>query len=76
MVHAPGLLDAGQMRSSAREAAHCLRKLNVDGFLKHLHIKGPVAMAVMLGVAANASGYVTVPFWDGARYVSPITVDS
>ena len=73
-VHAPGLLDAGQIRSIARKAAGCLRDLNDDGFRKHLLIKGPVAVAVMLGTAANASGPVTVPFWDGTRYVFPITV--
>lgn len=73
-VHAPGLLDARQMRSIARKAADCLRDLNNNGFRKHLLIKGPVATAVMLGTASNASGPVTVPFWDGTRYVSPITV--
>jgi hypothetical protein len=74
MVHVPGLLDAAQMRSLARESAGCLRDLNDAGLRKHLLIKGPAAVAVMLGVASNASGPVTVPFWDGTRYVSPITV--
>jgi hypothetical protein len=73
-VHVPGLLDAGQMRSIVRKAADCLRDLNNDGLHKHLLIKGPVTIAVMLGAASNASGPVTVPFWDGSRYVSPITV--
>lgn len=73
-LHIPGLLDAAQMRSLAREAAGCLRDLNDGGFRKHLLIKGPEAVAVMLGAASNASGPVTVPFWDGIRYVSPITV--
>lgn len=73
-VHVPGLLDAIQMRSIARKAAVCLRDLNDEGLCKHLLIKGPVAIAVMLGAAFNASGTVTVPFWDGRRYVSSITV--
>lgn len=73
-LHVPGLLDATQMRSLAREAAGCLRDLNDEGFRKHLLIKGPEAVAVMLGAASNASGPVTVPFWDGTRYVSPIIV--
>lgn len=73
-VHAPGFLDAGQMRSLARTAAGSLRDLNDDGFRKHLLIKGPGALAVMLGAAANASGPVTVPFWSGTWYGSPITV--
>ena len=37
-------------------------------------LKGPVALATMLGAASNASGPVEVPFWDVSRYVCPITV--
>ena len=75
-VRVPGLLNAEQMRSVARKAADCLRELNNAGLRKHLLIKGPVAIAALLGAASNASGPVTMPFWDGSRYVSPITVGS
>lgn len=75
-LHAPGLLDAPQIRAMARKAARCLQDLNDRGLHKHLLIKGPVAMAAMLGAASNASGAVTLPFWDGKRYVSHITVAS
>jgi len=73
-LHVPGLLDATQMRSLARQAAGCLRDLNDEGSRKHLLIRGPAALAVMLGAAANASGPVTVPFWSGTWYGPPITV--
>lgn len=70
----PGTLDHAQMRAAARESAGLLRDLNGRGLVKHLLIKGPVALAAMMGAASNASGPVTVPFWDGTRYVSPIKV--
>lgn len=73
-LHVPGILDHTQMRAAAREAAVLLRDLNDRGLVKHLLIKGPVALATMLGAACNASGPVKVPFWDGSRYVCPITV--
>lgn len=76
ILHAPGLLDARQMRAMARKAAGCLEDLNCHGVNKHLLIKGPVAMAVMMGAASNASGPVMLPFWDGTKYVSHITVAS
>lgn len=73
-LHAPGLLDASQMRSLARRAADELRASNDRGMHKHLLIRGPEAVATMIGAASNACGPVTVPFWVGARYVSPIVV--
>ena len=75
-LHAPGLLNARQMRAMARKAAGCLQDINAHGLHKHLLIKGPVSMAVMIGAASNASGPVTLPFWDGSKYVSHITVAS
>ena len=73
-LHVPGMLDHAQMRAVAREAAVLLRDLNDRGLVKHLLLRGPVALATMLGAASNASGPVEVPFWDGSRYVSPIAV--
>jgi hypothetical protein len=51
-----------------------LRDLNDRGLVKYLLMKGPVALATMLGAASNASGPVKVPFWDGSCYVSPMAV--
>lgn len=76
MLHMPGFLSAAQMRTIVCKAAVCLRNLNDDGLRKHLLLKGPAAIAVMLGAASNASGAVKIPFWDGTRYVSPITIGS
>jgi hypothetical protein len=73
-LHASGLLDPDGMRSLARKAASQLRALNDRGLPKHLLIKGPAAVATLAGAASNACGPVTVPFWDGTAYVSPITV--
>jgi hypothetical protein len=73
-LHAPGLLDASQMRSLARKAADRLRDSNARGMQKHLLIRGPEAVATMIGAASNACGPVTLPFWNGTGYVSPIIV--
>ena len=73
-LYAPGLLDASQMRSLARKAADLLRDSNARGMQKHLLIRGPEAVATMIGAASNACGPVTVPFWNGTGYVSPIVV--
>lgn len=74
LIHEPGLIDAGRMRSLARAAADELRALNDRGVAKHLLIRGPSSLAVLIGTASNACGPVTAPFWDGARYVSPVVV--
>lgn len=73
-LHTPGLLEDSQMRSVAREAADQLRAFNDRGLRRHLIIKGPVSVAMMIGAASNACGPVTVPFWDGSQYVSPLQV--
>ena len=73
-LHAPGLLDAGQMRSLARRAASQLRASNARGMQKHLLIRGQEVVATMIGAASNACGPVIVPYWDGTGYVSPIVV--
>ena len=73
-LHTPSMLDATQMRATARETANLLRTLNDRGLRKHLLIKGPVALPIMAGAASNACGPVIMPFWDGTDYVSPITV--
>ena len=74
LIHEPGLIDANRMRGLARAAAGELRVLNDSGVAKQLLIRGPSSLAVLIGTASNACGPVTAPFWDGARYVSPVVV--
>jgi hypothetical protein len=73
-LHVPGLLAPSELRALARACARELRTLNNRGVDKHLLLLGPSALAVFAGAAANASGLVTIPFWNGSRYVEPITV--
>jgi len=73
-LHVDGLLDDGQIRALARATADELRAANDRGEHKHLLIVGPATLAMLIGAAANACGAVTVPFWDGTTYVSPVTV--
>nr|MBA2559388.1 hypothetical protein [Propionibacteriales bacterium] len=51
-----------------------LRAANDQSVEKHLLIVGPATLAVLIGTAANASGPVVVPFWDGTTYVSPVVI--
>ena len=74
LLHVPGLLDANGLRALARAAAGQLRKLNDRAVNKHMLVRGPDALAVMCGAEANATGPLTLPFWDGSKYVSPIVV--
>jgi hypothetical protein len=73
-LHVPGELDATGLRGLARHVAAQLRAVNVDGVEKHLLVAGPAALALLVGASSNANGPTTMPFWDGRRYVSPITV--
>lgn len=73
-LHVPGRLGAPELRALARACARELRRLNNHGIDKHLLILGPSALAVFAGASANATGPVTIPFWDGSRYVDPIVV--
>jgi hypothetical protein len=73
-LHVPGLLAAPDLRGLARACARELRNLNNYGVDKHLLLLGPAALAVLAGAAANASGPVTIPFWNGSRYVEPLVV--
>jgi hypothetical protein len=74
ILHTPGLLAEPELRGLARACACQLRNLNNRGIDKHLLVLGPSALAVFAGAAANASGPVTIPFWDGSRYVEPLIV--
>ncbi len=72
LLHVPGLLDGAGLRALARAASGQLRAINHRGSEKHLLIRGPEALAVMCGAESNATGPVTLPFWEGSKYVSPI----
>jgi TIR domain/SMODS-associated and fused to various effectors sensor domain len=74
ILHTPGLLSAPELRGLARACARELRNLSNRSIDKHLLVLGPSALAVFAGAAANASGPVTIPFWDGSRYVEPLIV--
>ncbi len=74
LLHVPGELSKEGIRSLARSCASELRDLSNRGVEKHLLMLGPASLAVFAGAASNASGPVTVPFWDGSNYVNPITV--
>ncbi len=71
-LHVPGLLDDAALRGLARACADQLQQLNHHGIPKHLLVLGPSALAVFAGAAANATGPVTLPFWDGTHYVQPL----
>lgn len=73
-LHEPGLLDPVGLRGLARAAAAELQSLTNRGMQKHLLMLGPQALAVFAGAAANATGPVSIPFWDGTRYVAPLIV--
>jgi hypothetical protein len=75
VLHVPGVLDPPALRGLARACARELHLLNSLGVAKHLLILGPSALAVLAGAAANAAGPVTIPFWDGRRYVEPLLVN-
>jgi hypothetical protein len=74
--HVPGVLAAPALRGLARACARELQSVNGRGVGKHLLLLGPSGFAVFAGVAANASGSVTIPFWNGNRYVDGVVVGS
>ncbi len=73
-LHVPGVLTAPALRGLARACARELQSVNGRGVEKHLLLLGPSGLAVFAGVAANASGPVTIPFWNGNRYVEGLVV--
>lgn len=73
-LHRPGLLDHGEIRALARATADELRASNERNTNKHLLVLGPTSLVAMIGAASNACGPVTIPFWNGSRYVSPTTM--
>jgi len=73
-LHMPGELDAPSIRALARHTASALRASNAAGHETHLLLAGPAALAALVGTSANAAGPVTMPFWNGSAYVSPVVL--
>jgi hypothetical protein len=65
-LHAPHLLSDSQIGGLARQAATVLANLSDQGRDKHLIIRGPMSLALMIGAAGNAIGPTQVPLWDRA----------
>lgn len=63
-LHAPALLDPAGIGGLARRTAAVLAELSDQGRDKHLLIRGPVSLAVLIGAAGNPIGRTTVPLWD------------
>jgi hypothetical protein len=73
-LHVHGLLEPDAIRGLARAGAAELAAAADQAREKHLIIAGPATLAFLIGAAANALGEMTVPFWNGSAYVSPITL--
>jgi hypothetical protein len=73
-LHVPGVLAPPALRGLARACARELQSVNNRGVEKHLLLLGPSGLAVFAGAAANASGPVTIPFWNGNSYVDGLIV--
>jgi hypothetical protein len=73
-LHVPGILQAPAIRGLARVCARELGRLNDRGLDKHLLLMGPSALALLAGAAANATGPVKVPFWNGSLYTDGVLV--
>lgn len=71
-LHAPGELDASGIRALARQTSSALRANNATRGETHLLVAGPAALAALVGAGANAAGPVTMPFWNGGAFVSPL----
>jgi hypothetical protein len=65
-LHAPFLLTAPQIGGLAQQAARLLAQLADQGREKHLIVRGPMSLAVLIGAAGNTIGPTRVPLWDGA----------
>ncbi|MDX6602998.1 MAG: hypothetical protein QOF13_2200 [Solirubrobacterales bacterium] len=73
-LHCPGHLSAAQIRGVAQRAARKLGELNDAGREKHLLLRGPASLALLLGASMNAAGTTTVPLWNGSEYRSSLSV--
>jgi hypothetical protein len=72
--HHPGDLTAAQIRSVVREVARTLTELNDAHKEKHLLLRGPASLALLVGASMNAAGPTVVPLWNGSGYGCPVSV--
>ncbi|WP_217923120.1 SAVED domain-containing protein [Miltoncostaea oceani] len=63
-LHAPHVLSEDQIGGLAQQAARLLADLSDLGRDKHLVVRGPMSLAIMIGAASNAIGPTRVPLWD------------
>lgn len=75
-LSAERILEPAEFRGLARATAATLKGLSDLGVEKHLVIRGPAAVAGLIGTAANATGWTEVPFWCRDRYVNPLHLGS
>lgn len=73
-MHVPGTLTPSQIRGLAHAVIDVLKVVNDRGVEKHLLIRGPEALAALIGAGANATGSTVVPFWHNDGYVNPIRI--
>lgn len=74
IYHVPGLVGAKELLGLTTALARHLRQLNDSGIKKHLLMRGPHGLALLLGAALNGTGTTIAPFWNGAQYVNPLAV--
>lgn len=61
-------LDPSGIGDVTRRVAAVLAELSDQGRDKHLLIRGPVSLAVLIGAAGYPMGRTTVPFWATASW--------
>jgi hypothetical protein len=74
IYHVPGLVGAKELLGLTTALTRHLRQLNDSGIEKHLLMRGPHGLALLLGAALNGTGTTIAPFWNGAQYVNPLAV--
>lgn len=70
-LHAPHLLSESQIGGLARQTARVLARLSDQRREKHLIVRGPMSLGVLIGAAGNAIGPTEIPLWDRARDYLP-----
>ncbi len=70
----PGLVGREELLGLTSAVVSDLRRLNDRGVDKHLLLRGPQGMALLIGAAMNATGPTTVPFWNGSEYATELVV--
>ena len=74
IYNVPGLVGREELLGLTPAVVSDLRRLNDRGVDKHLILRGPQGMALLIGAAMNATGPTTVPFWNGSGYSTQLVV--